>query len=172
MTLGMGGLQSLPAQTISPEIQSKIDLVVDDVMDWASSPVLIKAVKARNAAPDVRSRNLTEEKWAALSIIDPFVCSFASNEAGLFLKSKKTFEISEAFLNAADGTKIAFLSKPTYWCHKGKPKHDVPMMGRVWKGSLELDESTGMQQMQVAAPILDNGKPIGSLVVGIVVSKL
>jgi hypothetical protein len=68
--------------------------------------------------------------------------------------------------------KVAFLSKTTSWSHKGKAKHDVPMAGKTWQGTIEVDKSTGQQQIQIAVPVLDGGKPIGSLVVGLAVAKL
>jgi len=46
------------------------------------------------------------------------------------------------------------------------------MTGKTWQGQPEVDESTGLQQVQVAVPILDGGKPIGSLVVGLSLTKL
>ena len=66
----------------------------------------------------------------------------------------------------------AFLSKTSNWNHKGKPKHDVPMAGKMWQGPLEVDESRGIKQIQIAVPVSDGDKPIGSLVVGISVTKL
>ena len=80
--------------------------------------------------------------------------------------------MSEAFVSSANGTKVAFLAKTTSWSHKGKPKHETPMTGKVWQGPLETDKSSGVQQIQVAVPVLDGGKPIGSLVVGYAISKL
>jgi len=67
---------------------------------------------------------------------------------------------------------VAFLAKTTNWCHKGKPKFDVPMTDKTWQGPVEVDESTGVQQVQLGVPVLDGGKPIGVLVVGISLSKL
>ena len=46
------------------------------------------------------------------------------------------------------------------------------MTGKTYLGPIALDESTGLQEIQVGLPVLDNGKPIGSVVVGITVSKL
>jgi len=46
------------------------------------------------------------------------------------------------------------------------------MSGKTWTGKPELDESTGVQQVQIGLPVLDNGKPIGSIVVGLNLSKL
>ena len=115
---------------------------------------------------------MTQEKWKGASVLDPFVRSFTKNAAAEFLKAKRSESLSEAFLSGADGTKVAFLTKPTNWSHKGKAKHDEPMSGKVWQGAVEVDESTGQQQVQVGVPVLDGEKPIGSLVVGFSVSKL
>jgi hypothetical protein len=67
---------------------------------------------------------------------------------------------------------VAFLSKTTSWSHADKDKHKIPMTGKTWSGPVEIDESTGQQQVQVALPVLDGGKPIGSIVFGLAVSKL
>ena len=105
-------------------------------------------------------------------MLDPFVRGFSKNDAATFLKSKKTDVIAEAFVSAADGRKVAFLAKTSGWSHKGKPKHDVPMTGKTWQGAVEVDESSGVQSVQVAVPVMDGGKPIGSVVVGLAIAKL
>jgi hypothetical protein len=46
------------------------------------------------------------------------------------------------------------------------------MTGKAWNGAVEVDESTGAQQIQVSVPVMDGGKAIGSLVVGFSVAKL
>jgi hypothetical protein len=46
------------------------------------------------------------------------------------------------------------------------------MSGKTWQGAVEIDESSGLQQVQVAVPVVDGGQPIGSLVVGLSVGKL
>ena len=163
---------SLYAEALDPAVQAKVDAQIKLVQEWASDPVLVKAVKDHNTALPAEQAAMTQDKWKALSVLDPFVRGFNKNEAGQFLKSKKTEVISEAFLSGADGLKVAFLAKTTSWSHKGKPKHDEPMSGKNWQGPVEVDESTGLQQVQVAVPVLEGGKPVGSLVVGLSVSKL
>ncbi len=160
------------SQEISPALQAKLDAQLKLVQEWAKDPVIVKATKEHNANLPADQAAMTQEKWKTLSVLDPFIRALTKNEAALFLKSKKTEAIGEAFLSGADGLKVCFLSKTTNWSHKGKPKHDVPMTGKTWQGPIEVDESTGLQQVQVSAPVLDGDKPIGSLVVGLVVSKL
>ena len=160
------------AEALDPAAQAKVDARLKEIQTWAANPVLINAVKAHNAALPAELAAMTQEKWKTLSVLDPFVRGFSKNEAGEFLKTRKSEVVSEAFLSGADGIKVAFLSKPTNWSHKGKEKHDVPMTGKTWQGPVETDESTGARQLQVSVPVLDGDKPIGSLVVGLAVSKL
>jgi hypothetical protein len=160
------------AATLSPEAKSKVDAMTVQIKSWASDPQVVSAVKAHNAGPPDEYSGMTNESWAALTVLDPKVRALTKNAVAEFLKTKKSAVVTEAFVLAADGTKVAFLSKTTYWCHKGKPKHDVPMTGKSWMGPVEVDESTGQQQVQVSVPVLDGGKPVGSLVVGLAVSQL
>jgi hypothetical protein len=120
---------------------------------------------------------MTNEKWKSLTLLDPLVRFYSKNELAQYIKTKVDDSIAEVFVSGADGTKVAFLSKPTSWSHKGKDKHDAPMSGKTmsgktWYGPVEIDQSSGAQQIQVAIPVLDGGKPIGSIVIGLKVAKL
>ncbi len=160
------------AEALDAAAQAKVDAKVKEIQAWAGEAVIVSAVKAHNASLPADQAAMTQDKWKELTLLDPFVRSFTKNDAGAFLKGKKTDVVSEAFLSGAEGLKVAFLSKPSGWSHKGKPKHDVPMTGKTWQGPVEVDESSGLQQVQVAVPVLDGGKPIGSLVVGLSIAKL
>jgi hypothetical protein len=155
-----------------PALQEKLNARTQTFRDWAAAPALVEAVKAVNAKLPAEYDAMTEARWADMSILDPFVKSFTQNDAAAYLKANKDAEVSEAFVSAANGMKVAFLSKTTTWNHRGKPKHDVPMSGKSWQGPIEVDKSTGQQQIQIAVPVLGGGKPIGSLVVGLALSKL
>lgn len=163
---------SILAAGLEPEAQTKVDAKIKEVQTWAADAAVVKAVKEHNASLPADQAAMTQDKWKSLTVLDPFVRGFSKNDAGAFLKSKKTDAVTEAFLSGADGLKVAFLTKPSGWSHKGKEKHDVPMTGKTWQGPVEVDESTGLQQVQVAVPVLDGDKPVGSLVVGLSLSKL
>jgi hypothetical protein len=160
------------APALDPALQAKVDEQVKYVQGWASDPAVVAAVKAINAGAPAANQAMTQEKWAALQPFDPFVLSFSGSPVGQFLKTKKNQVISEAFVSAADGTKVGFLQKTSSWNHKGKPKHDQPMAGKTWQGEIETDASTGLQQVQIAVAVMDGGKPIGSVVVGLQVARL
>ncbi len=165
---GHGG-EAVP---VDEALQVRLDKKLKLIQAWAQEPVLVDAVKAHNAGGGGSRTAMTREKWKTLSILDPLVRGLTRNAAASFLRERKTEVISEAFISGADGTKVAFLAKPSNWNHQGRPKHDLPMSGRSWQGPLEMDESTGLRQVQVAVPVLDRGVPIGSLVVGLSVTKL
>ncbi len=159
--------QSLPAE-ITPKVQSKMK----ELKYLSTDPAVVAAVKAYNAKPPVETRSMNNDHWKELTLLDPIVRSLTKNDLGQYLKSKQDDTISEAFVSGADGGKVAFLAKTTSWNHKGKAKHDVPMSGQTWVGPMEVDESSGHQQVQIALPVLDGGHPIGSIVIGLKVSKL
>jgi hypothetical protein len=166
------GVAAVHAQGLDPALQSKVDAQIKVITEWAADPAIVEAVRAHNATLPPEHAALTQEKWKALTVLDPIVRGFTKNTAGQFLKTKKSELVTEAFVSDAAGLKVGFIAKTSGWSHKGKDKHDVPMTGKSWQGPVEVDESSGMQQLQIAVPVLDAGKPIGSLVVGISVTKL
>ena len=173
LVVAMLGL-SAPAGAAGLEAtaQAKVDAKLQEIQGWAADAAIVGAVRAYNAGKSPEAAAMDQNKWSSVSVIDPLVRGLTRNPAAEFLKGKKGEGVSEAFLSGADGGKVAFLGKPTNWSHQGKPKHQQPMSGKIWQGEVEVDESSGLQQVQVAVPVLDGGKPIGSLVVGLSVGML
>lgn len=157
---------------LTADQKAALDKQIAMAKTWAGEAAVVNAVKAQNAATPEAYKGMTQDSWKALGVLDPKVRDLSKNAVAEFLKSKKTDVVSEIFVNSADGTKVALLSKTSSWSHKGKAKHDDPMAGKTWIGDIELDESTGSQQIQIAVPVMDGGKAIGSMVVGYSVAKL
>jgi hypothetical protein len=186
---GIGVFSSLAAAavddaktSITTEMQRKIDAFKDEVVKWGADPVLVKAVEEQNAKGPIAG--MTEEKWKALKRRGDEIKAFESSPAGELLKQKlkdSGGKACEAFLNGAQGEKVAFAEKTSSYVHKGKAKFDVAFTtSKTWQGDPEFDESTQTYAMQVAIPILkttvEGGKEtkttIGVLVVGVDLSKL
>lgn len=165
-------LKSPAADSLDPVVQAKVDAQIKVIQAWASDPVIVGAVKAQNASLPAEYAAMTQDKWKDLTKLDPFVRSFDKNAAGEFLKGKKSDTVIRSFLSDANGTKVAFTAKTLSWSHKGDPKHEIPMTGKTWQGSVEQDKASGLEQVQVSVPVLDGDKPIGSLAVGLSVSKM
>lgn len=154
------------------EMQAKIDAKLPELQAIANDATVIEAVKSANATPIAEGVGMTNDKWKELTIMSPEVKAFSKSKLATFLKSKKPAYVTEIFVNAEDGSKVAFLAKTSSWTHKGKAKHDKPMTGKTWVGDIEVDDSTGKQQIQIALPIFDGKKAIGSIVIGISVAEL
>ncbi len=159
-------------QALDDAVKAKVDAKIVQYTPWSTDAKIVSAVKAFNAAPPAYTKEMTQDKWKALTLLSPEVKEIASCELSKYLKEKKDASVSEAFVSGADGTKIAFLAKTSNWSHKGKPKHDTPMSGKAWIGEVEVDESSGQQQVQIGLPVMDQGKPIGSIVIGFNVTKM
>lgn len=163
---------NLYAEALTPEQTTALNKQVEEFKKVAADPKIVDAVKAVNTAALADYKDMSQDAWKAMPVLDPKVRYFSKNPAAEFLKTKKNDTVTEIFVNAADGTKVAFLSKTSNWSHKGKAKHDDPMAGKTWQGSIEMDESTGLKSIQVAVPVLDGGKAIGSMTVGLSITKL
>jgi hypothetical protein len=164
----------MSAQTapLTADQKAKVEGYLASLKALGTDPVVVKAVKDYNAAPPPETQGMTQAKWDGLSVLSPEVRAFAKNSLAEYLKTKRTEAMSELFVSGAKGTKAAFFAKTTSWSHAGKPKHDAPMSGKTWIGEPELDQSSGKVSVQVSFPVLDGGKPIGSIVVGLEISKL
>jgi hypothetical protein len=145
-----------------PEIKAKLDAKIKQLAAFSTDPEIVKEVKAHNA------------KWHSATVLDPFVRATAKTPLSEYLKTKKNADdtIAKVFVSGADGCKVGFDAKTEHWTHKGMPKHEVPMSGQTWIGPVKVDDSTGQQLIQVGLPVLDGGKPIGSIVFGLRVDKL
>jgi hypothetical protein len=159
---------------VMEDIQQRITWQVWNANGWAASPALVGAVLAQNAKGPIAG--MDNAKWKTVPESDAIVQGFINNEAGKFLKEEmaKTDGIcTGAFLNAANGEKVAFTDKTGSYIHKGSAKFDVPFgSGKVWQGKPELDDSGKVYEIQISVPVLSDGKPIGALVVELDGTKL
>ena len=157
---------------ITPAVQAELDREKAIVAGWAADPTIVKAVEEQNRKGPIA--DMDKSKWKATRRSDPIVKQFQDNPAGRFLRSKmreSSGVVTEAFLNAAKGEKVAFAEKTTSYIHAGAAKHDVPFTtGKPWQGKPEFDESSQTYAIQVSAPVLAQGRPIGSLVIGVSLS--
>lgn len=159
---------------MTPAVQAELERQKTVVASWAANPVIVNAVAEQNRKGPIAG--MDNAKWKATRRSESVVTAFQNNAAGQFLKTKLAEgngAFSEAFLNAAEGQKVAFVEKTTSYIHKGQAKFDVPFMsGKPWQGKPEFDESSQTYAVQISVPVLAEGKSIGVLVVGVNLSHL
>jgi hypothetical protein len=144
---------------MDPLLQARVNAKIEEIREWAADEAIVSEVRQYNSAKSPQAAAMDQAKWAGTSVIDPFVRGLTKTPAAAVLKTKRGDLVAEAFLSGADGGKVAFLGKPSRWSHKGNPKHDRPMSGKTWQGDIELDESSGLRQLQVAVPVLEAASP-------------
>jgi hypothetical protein len=144
------------------------------IAGWAADAAVVAAVKEQNVKGPIAG--MDNAKWKTTRRSDPIVKELQASAAGQYLKKKvdgSDGTFSEAFLNASRGEKVAFVEKTTSYIHAGQAKFDVPYgAGKAWQGKPEFDESSQTYAIQIAVPVLADGKSIGALVVGVNLTHL
>jgi hypothetical protein len=171
LIIGLLASHAVFGAPLTADQKTKVEGQVKKFLPLGSDPFIIAAVKGYNAKAPAEGKGMTQAKWKGLSVLSNEVKFFSKNALAEYLKTKRTDAVAECFVSIADGTKAAFFSKTTSWSHKGAAKHDSPMVNKNWMGESEMDESTGKVLVQVSFPVLDAGKPIGSVVIGLDLSK-
>ena len=159
---------------VMPVVQDQITQKIWLANGWAGSEPVVEAVLAQNQKGPIPG--MDNPKWKTVPENDAIVQGFIKNEAAKFLLEeleKTDGVVTGAFLNAAQGEKVAFTDKTGSYIHKGAAKFDSPFTtGKAWQGQPELDDSGKVYEVQVSVPVLSDGKAIGVLVVEINASKL
>jgi hypothetical protein len=169
----LGAMVLLISATVFAQTPAKLEAEIKQLKPFSTDPQVVSAVKAYNSTPrSPEEKAMTNDSWHSLTLFDPFVRAVGKSSLSGYLKTKRDDVIAKIFVSGADGGKVGFDAKTEHWTHKGLPKHEVPMSGKVWTGTVKLDDSTGLQMLQVGLPVLDEGKPIGSIVFGLRVDKL
>jgi hypothetical protein len=132
-----------------PELQAKLTAELKTLEADSADPQVVSPVQTYNSTPpSADAKAMTNEKWHQLTLFDPFVRAISKNPLSERLKGICNDEIIKIFVSGSDGGKVGFNAKTEHWTHKGMPKHEVPMQGKTWIGTVKLDESTGMQMIQ------------------------
>ena len=160
---------------LNAAVQAELDKQKSVAAQWAADPVIVAAVKGQNVKGPIAG--MDNAKWKGTRRSDPIVQELAANPAAKFLKGKMEGSggaLDKAFLNGAQGEKVAFGEKTISYLHKGQEKFDAPMStGKPWQMTKAwFDESLQEYAIQIAVPVLDGGKPIGVLVASVPVSYL
>ena len=155
------------------DIKKLIEPKVQTLRVFANSPIIVEAVRKQNgenlSMSVIKQR---DQEWSSTKELTPFKLSLQQSKAGEFLKNRMATNpaFNEGFLTDNQGANVAaYPATGDYW--QGDEEKWTASFnggnGRVFIGKLEKDESTGTIATQVSAPVLDRGKTIGVLVMGI-----
>ncbi len=139
----------------------------------AANPTIIDAVKAQNAEETtIEQIKQIDNEWRSTKTLTAFKISLQRNPAGRFLRRRirRDPTYGEAFLTDKRGANVAaYPATSDYW-QGDETKFTASYndgKGKVFIGDVEYDESSQTNAAQVSVPVIDQGKAIGVLVMGV-----
>ena len=152
--------------------------IAPTLMDYGKSPALIAAVKQQNASglslDEIKKR---DSDWRAATGVNEFMKSLMSGAAAkqmLSIEQSRPYFI-EFFLMDNQGANVAMTSKTSdYWQgDEAKWKQSYKNgEGALHIGEVEFDTSAQAYLVQVSVPVVDGGKTIGAMTIGINLDEL
>ena len=139
----------------------------------AANPTVVDAVKAQNAEETtIEQIKRIDDEWRSTQTLTEFKRSLQRNPAGRFLRRRvrRNPTYGEAFLTDKRGANVAaYPATSDYW-QGDETKFTASYndgKGKVFVGGVEYDESSQTNAAQVSVPVIDQGKAIGVLVMGV-----
>jgi hypothetical protein len=159
---------------VTAALQKELDRQIVQIKAWAADPLLVKTVLWKNQMGPLNG--MDNEKWKTVRRSDDLIRSYMGNDAGKLLARKLEGSNGlyvRAFVCGTRGEQVALTEKTENYLYAGQPRFDFPFRTAMpWQGPPELDTDTDTYDIQIAAPVLSFGKPIGVLVVGVNLTKL
>jgi hypothetical protein len=164
------------ANDYAPAMQAYLE---DEIMAWASDPVIVEAIAAQNARTGALPQSeidALDSAWrgevgaAASPTIDPVL----DGQAADFLRARVAESggvITEIFAMDARGLNVAASAVTSDYWQGDEAKFQMTYPkgpGAVHFGAIEFDESTQTYQGQISLVITDaDGTPVGAMTVGV-----
>lgn len=147
---------------------------IETVSEIASNPIVISAVRKQNrkSLPQVKIEQI-DATWQATNDDTSFKKSLQETAAGRYFQSLIDFNESiytEAFLTDRRGANVAAYPVTTDYWQGDEEKWRASFndsVGEVFVGSIEFDESTKTNAIQISVPVMEQDEAIGVLTVGI-----
>jgi hypothetical protein len=171
------GLLSSSAFAEEAVPQAALDLV-PSIQGWGSNAVLIAAVKEQNShGTSLDSIKQIDAEWQKTDGMNDLMKSLMSNGAAAELKkleASRPFYL-ELFLMDKQGANVAMTNKTSDYWQGDEAKFQKSFIdgkGGVHLGEVKFDNSSQAYLVQISVPVMDGGKAIGALTVGINLDEL
>ncbi len=153
-------------------------LAPNTLANWGENSILVDAVKAHNnknlSLSDIKTK---DAKWLNTAGIDDFMQSLMNNAAAkeLFRLEQSKPYFTEVFLMGNKGANVAMTNKTSdYWQGDEAKftKSYADTLGAIHIGDVEFDQSSQAYLVQVSVPVIDGGKAIGVITIGVNLDEL
>ncbi len=149
--------------------RSLVKFAQQTLVTYGEDPQLVAMVAKSNSSPqDVAKLKALDIRWKKKDNIESFVKALLATPASKRLAALIGSHpyVPEAFIMDSQGTIIGETNRTsTYW--KGEQQKFTAAYaggaGAIWYGTLEYDESTKTNSVQISVPVVKGGKAIGAI---------
>ncbi len=172
----IGTLFCVTAQ--AEDAPASVNNLVPELQAWGTDPVLVAAVKERNGmAPTLDQVKATDAEWIAYTGVSEFMHALMHNTAAEELKKLEQTKpyFTELFLMDHLGANVAMTNKTSDYWQGDEPKFTQSFKdgaGAVHISKVKFDESAQAYLVQVSVPVMDVGKAIGAITIGVNIDEL
>jgi hypothetical protein len=159
-------------------VKAKLEAALPKLRKIAGDEAVLKAIKAQNAKKvPLDQIKALDEDWKKATGVTAAMKPFLENDAATALKkhAAETPAIAEAFAMDDQGALVATISKTSdYW--QGDEAKWTKSFAAGAGGELidkaSFDESSQAYSVQVSIAVMDEGKAVGAITVGLSLDKL
>lgn len=158
-------------------VPAQVHSLISTLQQWGGNPTLIDTLKQHNEQKlSLASIKKRDEQWQSTEGVDEFMQSLSDNAAAKELAKLEASAgyFTELFLMGNQGENVAMTNKTSdYW--QGDEAKFIESyksgIGAVHVGKVEFDESAQAYLVQISVPVLDAGRAIGALTIGVNLDK-
>ncbi len=170
------GLMTVNAS--AEDAPESVNKLIPTLKGWGSNAALVAAVKKQNAEGMTLDEIKKRDKiWMDNTGVDAFMESLMNNPAAKELQKleKSAKYYTEIFLMDNQGANVAMSNKTSDYWQGDEPKFTESYKsgaGAAHVGKVKFDDSAQAYLVQVSVPVMDGGKAIGAITIGINVDDL
>lgn len=170
-------ISSLVAQgAIAEDVPLGVTALIPVIKKWGEDPILVAAVKEQNAkGATLEQIQKRDKEWMAATGMDDQMKAIMKNAGAQELDKLEATKpyFFESILMDNLGANVSMTNKTSDYWQGDEPKFtNAFKVGGVDIGKSKFDDSAKAYLIQVSVPVLDGGKPIGALCVGINLDEL
>jgi len=164
---------SFSSVVLAEALPAKIHEITPGLKAWGLDPVLIDAVKEQNAKGiSLDAIKKRDAEWRKVEGLDDEMKAMLSGTAGQKLGEfeKSQPYLFELFLMDNQGANVAMTNKTSDYWQGDEAKWQESFKGgagAVHIGEVEFDESAQDYLVQISIPVMEGGKAIGAITIGV-----
>lgn len=161
---------------LAQDAPAAVTALIPVVKKWGENPVLVAAVKEQNAkSATLEQIQKRDKEWMATTGMDDQMKAIMKNSGAQELDKLEATKpyFFESILMDNQGANVAMTNKTSDYWQGDEPKFtNAFKVGGVDIGKSKFDDSAKAYLIQVSVPVVDAGKVIGALCVGINLDEL